>query len=57
MGGVEYKVLSDICVHDISHITFDKNLEIPEYLSFNRVILPMPKQRRKEYKFNPIRLN
>lgn len=57
MGGVEYKVLSDICVHDISHSTFDKNLDIPECLSFNRVILPMPKQRREEYKFNPIRLN
>jgi len=46
-----------VCVLDRVHTTFDTQLEIPDFLSFNRVILPMPKQRFPEYKFEPIKLN
>lgn len=57
MSGQEYKVINDICVLDYFRKTTDTNLEVPSYLSFNRVILPMEKQRLPEYKFTPIKLN
>ncbi len=56
MSGIEYLILSDICVYDINHTTFDENLEVPEYLAFNRVILPMDKQMNEKYNTPPIKL-
>jgi hypothetical protein len=57
MGGQEYKIVNDVCSLDRFHKSTDVNLQIPNFLSFNRVILPMEKQRFPKYKFTPIRLN
>jgi hypothetical protein len=57
MGGQEYKIINNICALDRFHKSTDVNLEIPNFLSFNRVILPMEKQRLPQYKFTPIKLN
>jgi len=57
MGGQEYKVVNNVCELDLIRDTFDKNLEIPSFLSFNRVILPMEKQRLPQYQYKPIKLH
>ena len=57
MGGQEYKVVNDVCILDLKRDTFDKQLEIPSYISFNRVILPMEKQRLPQYQYKPIKLH
>ncbi len=57
MGGQEYKIVNDVCTLDLERGTFDKNLEVPSFLPFNRVILPMEKQRIPQYQYNPIKLH
>ena len=57
MSGVEYKVINNVSVLDLFHKTFDSDLEVPDYLSFNRVILPMEKQRLPQYQYKPIKLH
>ena len=57
MSGVEYKVINNVSVLDLFHKTFDSDLEVPDYLSFNRVILPMEKQRLPQYQYKPMKLH
>ena len=57
MSGVEYKVINNVSVLDLFHKTFDSHLEVPDYLSFNRVILPMEKQRLPQYQYKPMKLH
>lgn len=56
MSGIEYKIINSVCVLDILHQTTDKNLQIPDFLSFNRVQLPMDKQISDGRIYSPIKL-
>lgn len=57
MSGQEYKVINGVCVNDLYHSTYDSNLKIPKYISFNRVELPMLKQINDGRVYEPIKLH